>query len=185
MSTSCDYMSGYWQSENYFESNRSILINDFSFRIPLNARNADALRLISSSNSVSIHIRRGDYLHNANAKATHGLCSLEYYHKAIRLIKATIGKPRFFIFSDDMLWVKAHLEPEEDCIFVDWNFGVDSYNDMRLMSLCKHNIIANSSFSWWGAWLNRNPDKVIIAPKRWFAGKINDSNIIPSSWIRI
>ncbi len=184
-SHSCDFMLGYWQSEKYFESIRDILLDDFAFRTPLDARNSNAQLLISSSNSVSIHVRRGDYFHNAQARATHGLCSIEYYQQAIRFMKASLDDPKLFFFSDDIEWVRYHLDPGGECCFVDWNTGADSYNDMRLMSLCKHNIIANSSFSWWGAWLNRNPDKIIIAPNRWFAAAIDDSDLIPPTWRRM
>lgn len=183
--TSCDFMRGYWQSEKYFESIRDILLDDFAFRIPLDVRNLETQALISSSNSVSVHVRRGDYVHNAEASATHGFCSIEYYRRAIRFMKASLDDPKLFFFSDDIEWVRDHLDLGGECRFVDWNTGADSYNDMRLMSLCKHNIIANSSFSWWGAWLNQNPGKIIIAPTRWFAAAIDDSDLIPLNWRRM
>ena len=106
-------------------------------------------------------------------------------YEAIKYIVSRIEKPVFYIFSDDMAWVKTHLSIDFPCIYVDHNSGLESYRDMQLMSLCKYNIIANSSFSWWGAWLNANPEKMVIAPRKWFVNKNNADDLIPQDWIKL
>lgn len=173
------YIDGYWQSEKYFIEIRSILLNEFSFPV-LTKQNKTILEKILNTNSVSVHVRRGDFLNNL----AHGSCSLEYYSYAIKKIRELVESPFFFFFSDDIHWVKQNMESNNNITFIDWNFGVESYNDMHLMSLCKHNIIANSSFSWWGAWLNQNPNKIVIAPKKWFNQRNWDtSNLLPPNWL--
>ena len=114
---------------------------------------------------LSIHVRRGDYAKNAKTNATHGLCSLIITKRQSLHLSARVKQPVFFIFSDDIAWVKDNLKMDFPCHYVDHNVGAESYNDMCLMSMCSHHIIANSSFSWWGAWLNPNPEKIVIAPK--------------------
>ena len=129
---------------------------------------------------VSVHIRRGDYLNNVGR---FGLCELSYYREAIKYIKSIVDNPKFVFFSDDMAWAKDNIDNDE-AVFVSWNQGKDSWQDMYLMSHCQHNIVANSSFSWWGAWLNGNPHKVVVAPKKWFMYSPN-YDIIPDNWITI
>jgi hypothetical protein len=114
-----------------------------------------------------------------------GVCSLAYYQKAIEYIKSQVKTPVFYIFSDDIEWVKSNLLLDKNTVFVGHNKGTESYNDMHLMSLCKHHIIANSSFSWWGAWLNASPNKIVVAPKKWFASNQNDQDLIPRSWVKL
>lgn len=176
------YLTGYWQSEKYFSDVATQIREDFSFVTPFEGKNATLAEKISAVNAVSLHIRRGDYVSNPQATATHGLCSLHYYHDAIRYIAERVEKPEFFVFSDDIAWVRENLKIEFPHHYVDHNSGVQSYNDMRLMSLCQHNVIANSSFSWWGAWLNSSPTKLVIAPKKWFATNVDTSDLYPSSW---
>jgi hypothetical protein len=117
--------------------------------------------------------------------ATHGLCPISYYQNAINYISAQVEQPYFFIFSDDMGWAKENLKMDLPCIYIDHNHGAESYNDMRLMSLCQHHIIANSSFSWWGAWLNASSNKIVIAPKKWFANNNNVKDLLPIDWITL
>ena len=179
------YLMGYWQSEKYFADAEAEIRKDFSFRTPLVNRNAELAGQIKQFNAVSLHVRRGDYTNNPKTTATHGLCSLEYYRSAIRFIAERVEQPYFYIFSDDIPWVKGNLEIEFSCRYVDHNLGAESYNDMRLMSLCKHHIIANSSFSWWGAWLNPSPDKIVIAPERWFANQTDVQDLLPQGWVRL
>ena len=113
-------------------------------------------------------------------------CDMDYYKNAVELITKGDTSFKVFLFSDDIEWVKENLSLPCEMIYVDCNSGRDSYRDMQLMSLCKHNIIANSSFSWWGAYLNTNPEKVVVAPKKWFADEsINESDVIPTSWVRM
>lgn len=146
------------------------------------------MKKIINSNSISLHVRRGDYENNSSAKRLHGgICTLNYYKQAIELVASRIKNPVFFIFSNDLKWARENLELEKyKQVLVNLNKGNNSYKDMYLMSKCKHNIIANSSFSWWGAWLNANPKKIVICPKRWYNNKRLDSkDIVPESWIRI
>lgn len=174
---------GYFQNENYFKDISHQLRLDFTFKKALEGKNAEIQNTIEFHNSISLHIRRGDYLNNnSNLK----VLDITYYQKAIQIISSELKNPYFFIFSDDINWVKENLDLKFNHIFVDWNTNQDSYIDMQLMSLCKHNIIANSSFSWWGAWLNNNPSKLVIAPSTWY--KNDESNhypdgFIPKGWI--
>lgn len=179
------YLMGNWQSERYFVQVAETIRADFSFRAAPAGRNAELLELIGKTTTVSVHVRRGDIAANPASLAVHGLCSLDYYRKAINYVTAKLDKPEFVIFSDDIAWVRENLKVGYPCHYVDHNKGSESYNDMRLMSLCHHHIIANSSFSWWGAWLNLNPEKIVVAPQRWFAANYDSSEIIPASWTKI
>lgn len=178
------YLYGYWQSEKYFIKFAENIREDFTFKLPFSDQNAEIADQISQVNAVSLHVRRGDYVSNAK-NAFIGVCSLDYYRKAIEQIKNQVDMPVFFVFSDDINWVKNNLVLDKTSVFVSHNIGSESYNDMRLMGLCKHNIIANSSFSWWAAWLNSNSQKIVIAPKQWFANGQDDSDLIPEAWIRV
>ena len=180
------YISGYWQSEQYFSCISSQIRSDFTFIQPYSQDNLYVKDLIrSSSSSISVHIRRGDYLTNNKANLFHGLCSLLYYKDAVKYITDRIIDPTFFIFSDDPDWVNEYLILDFPTYIVNHNFGSESYNDMRLMSICDHHIIANSSFSWWGAWLNPSDKKIIIAPKQWFANSTAPKDLLPNNWISI
>ncbi len=178
------YLDGYWQSEKYFIEFTDIIRNEFSYKLPLSDENNEIAKHISQVNAVSLHVRRGDYITNAK-NAYIGVCSLDYYQLAIEYIKRKIENPTFFVFSDDIDWVKDNLVVGAKSVFINHNKGAESYNDMRLMSLCKHHIIANSSFSWWGAWLNKNPEKIVIAPKQWFASDIKNNDLVPINWISL
>lgn len=171
---------GYWQNEQYFED--IDIRNDFKFKSPLSEKNQQILNRIENTQSVSIHIRRGDYV---NHPLLGNICELPYYQAAISLMDSKLKNPSYFIFSNDITWCKTHLSLEK-ATYIDWNTAKDSYIDMQLMSACKHQIIANSSFSWWGAWLNQNPNKIVIAPDKWINGeKFNNSEIVPKTWIKI
>lgn len=175
---------GYFQNENYFKSISGNLREDFRFINPLLGENADIANKIGSTASVSIHIRRGDYL---NPNVNLSLLNIEYYRRAISYIQEKITDPVFYIFSDDINWVKENLDlSQSPHTFIDWNTGNRSFLDMQLMSLCQHNIIANSSFSWWGAWLNCNPDKIVIAPDTWYKNETAADfpiGFIPEKWV--
>jgi hypothetical protein len=180
------YLKGYFQSEKYFLKYQDEIRKDFEIVTPHKKETADMLKIITAENSVSIHIRRGDYISNPNANAVHGTCNLEYYHRAIEIMREKVNNPVFFIFSDDIDWAKENLNIENTMYFVDFTDASTNYEDIKLMSSCKHNIIANSSFSWWGAWLNRNKNKNVIAPSRWFStDMLNSKDIIPESWMKI
>lgn len=179
------YLSGYWQSEQYFSKNVTLIRDDFTFTQPLSGRNRDLAQEIGENLSISLHIRRGDYVSNPKALATHGVCSLEYYRLAMAFMVERLAEPRFYVFSDDPEWVRANLTADYPMVFVDHNRGADSFTDMHLMSLCQHHIIANSSFSWWGAWLNPSESKMVIAPERWFAKPMDTRDLIPQQWLRL
>lgn len=179
------YLAGYWQSERYFGEACETIRADFTFRLPLSKQNAELAERIGQTTAVSLHVRRGDYVSNAKANAAHGLCSLDYYRAAILYMAAHVERPEFFVFSDDIAWARSNLMIDFPCCYVDHNQGAESYNDMRLMSLCRHHIIANSSFSWWGAWLKPHPDKSVVAPKKWFANGNNVKDLFPSGWVSL
>lgn len=180
------YLQGYWQSERYFLRYASAVRKEFVFRDPLNGRNAELAHQILGSNAVSVHVRRGDYASDSKTLATHGVCRPEYYFTAIESVCRRVPGVRLFAFSDDPEWVAETLLPRYPGLtVVDHNQGLTSYNDMRLMSLCHHHIVANSSFSWWGAWLNPNPDKIVIAPQNWFANGIDARDLVPADWERL
>lgn len=179
------YLVGYWQSEKYFHAIDPTIRDSFAFAQPLSLQNQQVVDEIKNNQSVSLHIRRGDYVQNSQTLAIHGICSLDYYLEAIAYIAQRIEKPKFFIFSDDMKWVKSNLKIDFPCVYIDHNTGLESYNDMRLMSQCQHNIVANSSFSWWGAWLNANPHKIVIAPKKWYANQNDVRDLCPATWVKL
>lgn len=160
------YYMGYWANEGYFSDIRDKILDAFTFRRPLCQKSNEYLEQIKHSNSVSIHVRRGDYL---RIKLFQGICELDYYEKAINYIKNNVENPHFFIFSNDIQWCKENILNCTDGHYttVELNDPLNNYVDMQLMSCCKHNIIAHSTFSWWAAWLNRHPEKIVVAPYRW------------------
>ena len=179
------YLYGYWQSERYFKAVESVIRQDFTFREPLKEHNAELALEMATVQAVSLHVRRGDYVNNPKNHNIMSVCDLEYYRLAINYIAFHVEQPVFYFFSDDMAWVKQNLPMEFPCVYIEHNGGAESYRDMQLMSLCRHHVIANSSFSWWGAWLNANPEKIVIAPKRWFRNGNDDSDLIPDEWVRL
>lgn len=180
------YLLGYWQSERYFSEFEHEIRHDFRFHQDLDSESNRIAVALANTTSVSLHVRRGDYASNPKTTALHGLCSPVYYSKAIEYLAHRINDLHLFIFSDDIPWVKANLPIEgHDHTYVSHNKGSDSWRDMQLMSLCQHHIIANSSFSWWGAWLNPSPNKIVVAPAKWFAKDIDTSDLIPEPWIRL
>ena len=184
------FVKGYFQSYKYFEGFEKKIKDIFYLsENQLDDVNKKILLDIKNTSTISIHIRRGDYISDVITQQIHGNCSIEYYTKAIDLIVSKTEKSTLVFFSDDIEWVKIQFKNLPFTkIFVNYNFGVDSWRDLFLMKSCNHNIIANSSFSWWAAWLNENPNKIIIAPKKWFAISEDDRNtkdLIPESWIRI
>lgn len=177
------YLRGYWQRPNYWENCRGQLKDTFKFKIDhIDDRTKDIENKIKKGNSVSIHVRRGDYLWAENAGTRMEICTLEYYKKAISYIQEKVKNCSFYIFSDEPEWVRANFS-ELEYELVDWNRGENSYLDMYLMSLCKHNIIANSSFSWWGAELNCNKEKMVVSPSRWYNGM--SSELIMHDWVKM
>lgn len=182
------YMKGYWQSEKYFAVHRKALVNEFRLTSPLSPINQRFAEEIQRSNAVSLHIRRGDYVSSAITNWYHGTCSMEYYQRAVEIIAEKMPSPTLYVFTDDPAWAKENLHLPYPTIVLDDERGSHDYEDMHLMSLCKHHIIANSSFSWWGAWLNESTDKLVIAPKQWLANEEHNRHtldLVPNTWMRI
>ena len=182
-----NYYDGYWQSPQYFNAIRPLLLKELKIKLPLSSPTLDLAKRIQRENAISIHVRRGDYATNNHTNDFHGLCSLDYYKQAIHLLSKEKDECSFYIFSDDMVWTKENLKISgKPVYYVEHTTDATNYEDLYLMSICKHQIIANSSFSWWGAWLNEYSSKQIIAPKKWFADdSINTNDLIPAEWIRI
>lgn len=181
------YVDGYFQNEKYFYDIRDILLEQISINRPLSNFTKNIQKKINSlNNTCSIHVRRGDMANDINVKI-HGVCSVEYYNNAIEFLENKLGEVNYFIFSDDFEWCRSNLKID-NAIFVESDEQRIAHEDVYLMSLCDHNIIANSTFSWWGAWLNPNNDKIVIAPNAWFADKDlhkQSKDIVPKDWIKI
>ena len=177
------YLSGYWQNEKYFNDIRKEIFTCFAFPDSLEEKKKKLLEKIQNENSVGIHIRRSDYLIKENRDVYGGICTKEYYENAIEYIREHICHPVFYLFSDDLNWVRENLY-REGMVLVEHSENQPSYTDMYLMSQCKHNIIANSSYSWWGAWLNSKDGKMVIAPDNWFNNH-ETTDMICKDWIRI
>ena len=173
---------GYWQSERYFIDVADKIRADFTLSEPLCGTNAELLQLADSVGSVGVHVRRGDFASLNNAAKVHGLCSVDYYRRAIDLVRGRCRECHFLVFSDDPQWARAELQLESSAIFVTGN-AEKPEQDLALMSACKHHIIANSSFSWWAAWLGYSPDQIVIAPSPWYASpKLDARDLAISRW---
>lgn len=180
------YLQGYWQSHKYFIQIEDEIRRAFKFSSELSPRDSQMARRILSSNSVSIHVRRGDYVTNKKANHHHGLCSIDYYSAAIRHMLYMSECMEFFVFTDDENWVMNNImDLHPNLNLANSKDDITGVADMQLMSMCAHNIIANSTFSWWGAWLNNNQNKVVVTPKRWFANDSRIDDLIPKDWIQI
>lgn len=180
------YISGGFQSYKYFDRHRSMIVEELMPKNPLAGKNKELAAHISSCNSVSVHVRRGDYVTSEKASKKHGVLTLDYYEQAIGIIKGKIENPVFFIFSNDKEWVLENLKFNCQKVFVDNNDVESGHEDIRLMSLCKSNITANSSFSWWGAYLNLNREKTVVAPANWLAcEKVDLTDFILDDWLVI
>jgi len=180
------YLEGYWQSEKYFKSIEGIIRNEFSIKIPPDPINQNFITDVLKCNSVSLHIRRGDYISDPKAMKIHGVLGIDYYSEALERIEQKVNCPKIFVFSDNIQWAMDNLKTNLPLQFIDHNKGDKSFEDLRIMSNCKHHIIANSSFSWWGAWLCSNPAKIVISPRKWFNQSTNDTkDLCPDMWIKI
>jgi len=179
------YTFGYWQNERYFISEKFCIKKIFSFnRNFLSRLSKETEMKLSFENSISIHVRRGDYVHNNTYNKIYRLCDDEYFKNAISIIKKYVPFPVFYVFTDDPYWVKSrdYFNGFNICVNGD---SPSSWDDMFLMSKCRHNIISNSSFSWWAAWLNNSKDKIVISPEKWFINGMSTYDLIPQSWIKI
>lgn len=177
------YLSGYWQCEKYFNDIRSVILKEYTFPEQARSKTEDLCKEIQHNNSISIHVRRSDYLEEQNLKVYGNICTEKYYKNAVAYMEKHVKEPHYYVFTDDVEWTKDFFAGSRYTI-VDQNRGKDAYVDMFLMSQCKHNIIANSSFSWWGAWLNENPDKIVVSPNKWLNNH-KEAAIFCDDFIRI
>ncbi|MEJ0054748.1 MAG: alpha-1,2-fucosyltransferase [Bacteroidota bacterium] len=182
-------VTGYFQSQKYFDHIREEIVNDFNINQSLSSRNLGYLETIKKSESVSLHIRRGDYASNQATQEKHGVLPSSYYMAAIKIVNNKIMNAEYFVFTDDVSWVKENLGAVlNQFTIVEGNSSENAWQDLFLMSQCRHAITANSSFSWWGAWLNKNPAKLVIAPEAWCADpQLNAQmgDVVPENWIKI
>lgn len=179
------YLWGFWQTPKYFEGIENELRDAFRFKYPFTGEAAAIAEKVAKTNSVSLHVRRADYL-LAKYKGLYGDTNLDYYRQAVAYFVQNVKDPKFFVFSDDIAWCRDNLKLPPGAMFVDRSSeGPKASFHLHLMSLCKHNIIANSSFSWWGAWLNQNPGKTVIAPKQWSIATNEPLDIVPDGWIKM
>lgn len=177
------YFDGYWQSEKFFKNHKTEIRKAFTFPPITGNENLKAIDFINQNKTAFIHIRRGDYVNHPLYK---DICTLEYYKKSIDLLRSKYNYHNFIIFSNDIKWCKGNLAKFlKNCevLYADWNIGNKSYCDIQLMSMCDAGIVANSSFSWWGAWLS--DAKIILCPHKWINNSKLDVDIIPSYWIKI
>jgi Glycosyl transferase family 11 len=177
-------IEGFWQSERYFSHIKDLLLKELSLKAPSHNWTEAVGNLPFCS--AAVHIRRGDYISNPVAAGFHGVCSQEYYRAAVDLVRQRYPDAVFLVFSDDPSWCRAQLDlGTEFCLAEDLNLNGPA-EEMLLMSRCRHQIIANSSFSWWGAWLNSSTDKLVIAPSRWFSEpSVDTSDLVPEGWVRL
>jgi hypothetical protein len=179
-------LQGYWQSPKYFASIEPEIRTELKLREPLAGENLAVVNKIDTSLAVSVHVRRGDYVTSVTTNQYHGTCGPEYYLAAEALLRQRLGEPTLFIFSDDPDWAAHNLRFESPTVIVRHNGPKRDYEDLRLMTLCKHHVIANSTFGWWGAWLCANPDKIVVAPRNWFRDASHSTaDLIPEDWIRV
>ena len=177
------YVGG-WHSEKYFVSIRDVILNIFQFDLQkVGKKNLDLLKQISSSTSVSVHVRRGDFLDTNNYKKFGAVCTLDYFLLAIEKIKSMVEHPHFYFFTNDITWVE-HNFADPYFTIININTAEDSWKDMFLISNCSHHINSNGSFSWWSSWLNKNKNKIIIVPKNFMVNKYFE-DIYPESWIQL
>lgn len=180
------YLEGSWQNEKYFADIETIIRQEFTVKITQASKDKELAEQIASCESVSLHIRRGDYVSNPHTKQFHGTCDRDYYLRCVERLTQTVKNPHFFIFSDEPGWAHNNLKLPYPMTIVDHNKADKNYEDLRLMSQCKHHVIVNSTFSWWGAWLSQNPEKIVFAPKRWLKSDDYDpKDLIPDKWIKV
>lgn len=180
------YLIGYWQNEQYFYDIREVLRKELTLKGSLDEENRLVDERIRTANSVAIHVRRGDYVSDPSTVARMESVGEEYYSRATNYVLTRVSNPHFFVFSDDPAWAMANLRFQHPVTFVSHNGPDDGVLDLHLMSACKHNIIANSTFSWWAAWLNSNPEKVVVAPRHWYKGVgLQAMGLLSEGWVAL
>lgn len=176
------YLDGYWQSEKYFKHIEDDIKKSFTLKNQSSEQARELIKSAKKENSVAVQVRRRDYVTNPKTAVLHGALGPEYYQKAISYIQSRVNNPVFFVISDDPEWVRRNIKTYSEMIFP----TVSDHDQMRIMKSCKHHIIANSSFGWWGAYLGSNPNKIVVAPQKWFAGlDCNIDDRLPQEWIKI
>lgn len=181
LTTKADYFLGSWQSFKYFEDVADVIANDFRLQADLNTVCMDMIQQMRFSESVALHVRRGDYFADKRTKNEHGILGMDYYEQAIQFVCNKIRNPMIYIFSDDIDWVKSNFNTKYQVHYVDGSVGGPEFS-IYLMSKCKHNIISNSTFSWWGAWLNQNPEKIVVSPEFWIRNNRTSTDLVPKEW---
>lgn len=180
------YLEGYWANEKYFKNIETVIREEFTVTAEPTGDDLAAARAIQRVAAVGLHVRRGDYAQDSVTRSFHGLASVDYYREAVARLTATVRDPHFFVFSDDADWVRQHLRLDYPTTYVTHNTADRGHEDLRLMALCRHHIIANSSFSWWGAWLGRHPEQLVFAPAKWLnRPEIDTSDATPAHWIKV
>ena len=178
------YLHGYWQSEKYFIASSQAIVHDVRLSAGASPAYLDLSRQINDSTAVSIHVRRGDYL-EPRFRDVYSSCTARYYEESLEYISKRVVAPRYFVFSNDIPWCRDNLPVPPSSVFVGEGGRLASHEDLMLMSLCRHSIIANSTFSWWGAWLNRNPEKIVCTPSQWYCNGRQTYDLLPEQWVRI
>lgn len=180
------YLDGYWQSEHYFLDATNAIRDELQPPEPETARQREVAAAIDAERSISLHVRRGDYVSSRVAREVLGTCDPSYYRRAIETIAERVDSAHAFVFGDEPAWAREHLDLPIPMTVVDHNGADDAHCDLALMARCRHHVIANSSFSWWGAWLSPNPEKIVIAPRRWFAREdLSADDLVPERWLRL
>lgn len=177
------YLEGYWQCYRYFDDVHDVICGELALPGPPNPANARWLARVKDANSVCLHVRRGDYL-MAEHLSVHGVCSADYYARAMRLMSERVESPQFFVFSDDLAWCREHVTGA-NVAYVDANPPDAAHDELKLMASCRHHVIANSSLSWWGAWLARHDGQIVIGPDPWFSGGTETPDLFPPSWLTL
>lgn len=182
-----DLLFGFYQNESYFKESEELVREAFTFKYPLAGEAAEIAGKIQAVNSISLHIRRGDYVNFKNNEKIFGKMDVAYYERAMAYVAERVKNPHFFIFSDDIEWCKKNITSRLPLDYLlPSSAGPNNSFHFRLMSLCRHHVIANSTFSWWAAWLDRNPDKIVIAPRQWqMIPPLDAGGIVPATWVRI
>ncbi len=179
------HLVGYWQSERFFREVQAEVRRVFAFdEAMVSGRNRSLAAGMRQENAVSLHVRRGDYVTTGFSWMYGDICTTDYYRRAVEYMAGRVVHPVYYVFSDDPEWVRTHLPLPEGAVTVDWNNGRDSWQDLYLMSCCRHHIVANSSFSWWGAWLGTQADTCVVAPAQW-VHHMEAPDAAPSSWVRL
>ncbi len=177
------YLEGYFASERYFSSIKDTLVSEFQLSTPLSEENQQIANIAHESESVMVHVRRGDYVENRKVSEKYGPCTSKYYERAIELLSNNVRDPQFMVFSDDLDWARKNIYFPGQPIFVEGNNERPEV-DIYLMTQGKNHIIANSTFSWWGAWLKTNKNGIVICPSPWFENK-KYQDIYSQNWIKV